>query len=172
MERLGSDGFEKRRIAMTLEEYNALPLLPCGKEPLLSVYDNMITRCYCPSKGVGYMRYGGRGIAVCEEWRRSFESFKTWALPLWQPGLQLDRIDNDGNYTPSNCRFVSRRDQARNRRNNRMITLGRKTLCLCDWLKIFGLSWKCFYSRLESGMSEAEALTLPPRTSKGDKWVD
>ena len=157
---------------MTIKDYNALPLLPCGKEPLFSVWDNMISRCYCPSKGVGYERYGGRGITVCDEWRRSYEAFKEWAVPLWQPGLQLDRIDNDGNYSPSNCRFVTRSAQARNRRNNHKVTLGRTTLCLCDWLTIFGISWKCFYSRLAAGMSEAEALTMPPLASRGDAWID
>ena len=146
---------------MTLEEYNALPALECGKEPLLSVWDNMRSRCYCPSKGDVYDRYGGRGITVCEEWKH-FQNFRAWAIPLWAPGLQLDRIDNDGNYCPDNCRFVTRHDQMRNTRRNRWITIGRKRCCLCDWLVFFGLSKKSFYQRLARGMSEIEALTTPP----------
>ena len=150
---------------MTIEEYNAIPPLACGKEPLMSVWDNMISRCYNRSKGPGYERYGGRGITVCDEWRH-FPAFKAWALPLWEPGLQLDRINNEGNYEPSNCRFVTPAEQARNRRNNRRVTIGRRTLCLCDWLAVFDLSEKCFYHRLETGMSEIEALTIPPRAGR------
>lgn len=146
---------------MTLEEYNALPALQNGKEPLLSVWDNMMSRCYCPSKGDVYDRYGGRGITVCEEWKH-FRAFRAWAIPLFEPGLQLDRIDNDGNYTPENCRFATRHDQMRNTRRNRRITIGRKTECLCDWLVFFSLSKRTFYDRLARGMSEIEALTTPP----------
>ena len=147
---------------MTHEEYEALLPLPCGKEPLFSIYDNMISRCYTPSKGAGYERYGGRGIKVCPEWRASFQAFREWAIPLFEPGLTLDRIDNDGDYTPENCRFATPVEQARNRRNNHKITIGRYTRCLIEWTEIFGLSRKTFYQRIARGMSEIEALTTPP----------
>ena len=77
--------------------------------PLYSKYTHMILRCYNP-KSNRYYRYGARGITVCDEWLESIDNFIEWAESIgYEPnrGLQIDRIDNDGNYEPSNCRFVS-----------------------------------------------------------------
>lgn len=82
--------------------------------PLYRVRNAMIERCYRPSCR-GFPRYGGRGITVCDEWRRSFAAFYEWAMSHgYAPGLQIDRIDNDGPYTPENCRFVTPRDNVLN----------------------------------------------------------
>lgn len=79
-------------------------------------------RCLNP-RCRAYRNYGGRGITVCDEWM-DFEPFLAWALDAgWQKGLDLDRIDNDGNYTPSNCRFVTRRENVNNRRKTTLITV-------------------------------------------------
>ena len=86
--------------------------------PLKRVWVNMMTRCsiYKGASAKTLARYAGRGITVCEEWRR-FQPFEQWALANgWKPGLQIDRIDNDGNYHPDNCRFVSPRENTLNRR--------------------------------------------------------
>lgn len=74
---------------------------------LYEVWNNMKARCYY-SKNPYYYRYGGRGISVCQEWRKSYITFKAWCLGNgWKKDLQIDRIEEDGNYCPSNCQFLS-----------------------------------------------------------------
>jgi len=82
--------------------------------PLYVVWANMKQRCY-NKNNTQYKDYGGRGIAVCEEWM-SAKAFIDWALPLWKKGLELDRTDNDGNYCPENCRFVTSKENVHNQR--------------------------------------------------------
>ena len=84
------------------------------KDKLYGSYRAMKMRCFEPSYH-HYNRYGGRGITVCQEWRESYSSFKKWAYESgYKPGLSLDRIDNDGNYCPENCRWVLQKEQVRN----------------------------------------------------------
>ncbi len=86
-----------------------------SKHPLYRVRVGMIARCHNP-KNTHFYCYGGRGITVCREWRDDRESFFLWALANgWEPGLDIDRRDNDGNYEPGNCRFVTPAVNARNR---------------------------------------------------------
>lgn len=85
--------------------------------PLYAVANAMIERCHNPNSD-GYERYGGRGITVCAEWRRDRAAFVSWALANgYRPGLQVDRENNDGPYSPANCRFVTRKVNCRNRRS-------------------------------------------------------
>jgi hypothetical protein len=86
--------------------------------PLYATWVGVKQRCYNPN-ATGYERYGGRGITVCDEWRESSEAFFTWAEGVgYEPGLTLDRIDNDKGYSPDNCRFVDKHIQNSNRRAN------------------------------------------------------
>ncbi len=92
----------------------------------------MKRRCTTP-KDDRYYRYGARGIRVCEEWQ-DFEVFYAWALEAgYREGLSIDRIDNDGNYTPDNCQWATRAMQSANRSNNRMLTAFGETKNLTDW---------------------------------------
>lgn len=77
------------------------------QDPLYRTWTNAKTRCYNP-KNKKYPRYGARGIRMCDEWLHDFPAFYKWANENgYKPGLQLDRRDNDGNYCPENCRFVT-----------------------------------------------------------------
>lgn len=82
---------------------------------LYEVWGAMKARCL-NKKDRSYQNYGGRGVSVCDDWVKSFDSFYIWASPLYQEGLSIDRIDNDGEYSPDNCRFTTRTVNAINRR--------------------------------------------------------
>ena len=84
--------------------------------PLYKVWINMKSRCFNPN-ATGYENYGGRGITVCKEWQYDFVNFHRWAIGVgYDPSLTIDRKENDGDYEPGNCRFVSRKYQSLNRR--------------------------------------------------------
>jgi len=81
--------------------------------PIKNTWEQMMNRCYCPSNKK-FHRYGGRGISVCKEWH-SFAVFKKWALLDWFPKATIDRIDNDGNYCPENCQWLTASDNSKKR---------------------------------------------------------
>lgn len=89
------------------------------KHPAYQSWSGMHARCRNP-KHIGYASYGARGIVVCEAWR-TFEGFWADMGPTWQEGLSIDRIDPDGNYEPSNCRWATWTQQANNKRNNKIL---------------------------------------------------
>lgn len=87
---------------------------------LVQVYNNMMHRCYNP-KDSHYRTYGGRGITVCTQWRFSYPEFRAWAIKCgWEPGLCVDRKNNDGPYTPDNCRIITVKENSRNRTNTKL----------------------------------------------------
>lgn len=85
------------------------------RHKLYGIWTGMRSRCNRP-KTIGYKNYGGRGISVCDEWENNYLSFHEWAIANgWKCGLQIDRINNDGNYTPENCRFVTKQQNLCNK---------------------------------------------------------
>ena len=127
---------------------------------LYRIYYNMITRCTNP-KVRSYARYGGRGIKVCKEWA-DFSKFKQWALSHgYDNNLTIDRIDNDGDYEPSNCQWVTAREQSLNTSRNHNITLHGITKPLDDWSKHYGINPKTVRDRLRRGWEIERALTTP-----------
>jgi hypothetical protein len=123
-----------------------------------SNWASMHTRCSNP-RGDSYPNYGGRGIKVCARWK-SFEAFYEDMGPC-PKGMQIDRIDNDGDYEPENCRWVTPTRNQRNRRSNRMLTYMGETLCVADWADRLELSREMIYFRLARGWTTERALSTP-----------
>ncbi len=124
------------------------------------VWRCMIERCL-REKHQQYRHYGGRGIKICDDWLHQndgYSNFKEWALTSgWQHGLQLDRIDNNGNYEPSNCRFVTKKDNARNKRNN-VVYNGE---CAADASIRLGGGKNLVTNRVKLGWSLKNAFNVP-----------
>ena|SRR6185437_8936275 len=114
-------------------------------------------RCYNP-RDTGYPFYGARGIIMCERWLHSLENFV--ADMGLRPSLKhsIDRIDNNGNYEPGNCRWATDVEQCRNRRSNRVITFNGRTACTAEWADILGINQQIIKDRLRRGWTEADAL--------------
>ena len=103
-----------------------------GEHKLRNVWHGMLHRCR-DQVSRGWHNYKGRGVAVCDEWK-VFEPFKEWAIGHgYSPGLEIDRIDNSGDYCPGNCRFVSRLLNSNNKRNNIRITAFGETKTATQW---------------------------------------
>jgi len=108
-----------------------------------------------------YEKYGGKGVTVCDEWLNSFESFRDWALVNgYEEGLSIDRIDNNGNYEPNNCRWSTRIEQANNTTNNRLIELFGSTKNLKQWCECFGFNYDKIRRRLNLGWDKYEAFEI------------
>lgn len=133
---------------------------PLRKDRLYGIWQNMKNRCGNPNVGC-FHRYGGRGIAVCQEWLHSFAAFKEWADGNgYAPDLQIDRIDNDGNYEPRNCRWATRLEQALNRNETLRLPDGRAGAVLA---RENGINSFAFAARVRLGWSVEEACTRPLR---------
>ena len=119
----------------------------------------MRQRCHNPNAW-NYGNYGGRGIQVCERWLESFENF--FADMGERPSKQhsLGRINNDGGYSPDNCRWATQREQTYNTSANTLITYAGKTLNLLDWSRPTGISVKLLRSRCDQGLPPATILHL------------
>jgi hypothetical protein len=131
--------------------------------PLYYTWTNMLRRCR-DAKIPNYKHYGGRGIKVCRRWH-NFRSFVKDIAPGWKPGLTLDRIDNNGNYTPLNCKWSTAREQCCNFRRNKMVTFRGETLCLSAWCRKLRINYGRVCSRIRNlHWSPEDALTLPVST--------
>lgn len=123
----------------------------------------MRARCEDPDDQ-SFPRYGGRGIFVCERWKK-FENFYA-DMGDRPPGLSLERIDNNGPYSPKNCRWATPSEQAANRRSERLIELDGRVMSVRDWAKERGLIYGTLLNRLRRGRSPESALN-PKLDSRG-----
>lgn len=128
------------------------------KTPLYRRWVSMKQRCDNP-KNKAYKNYGGRGIKVCRRWLK-FENFLA-DMGTPSPGLSLERKNNNGNYTPKNCRWATGSEQCRNTRRNHLIEAGGLNLCIAEWSERLGSSKNSIHSRLRKGMMPSEAVTKP-----------
>ena len=126
---------------------------------LYAVWNSMKQRCNNPNNKK-YPRYGGRGIKVCTEWLCSFDSFREWSVKNgYREGLTIDRINNDGNYEPSNCRWTDYKTQNNNTSAIKLITYNGETHTKAQWAELYGLSLKSVYQKMErNNISFIEAL--------------
>ena len=137
---------------------------------LYRVWNNMKNRCY-GENNPSYERYGGRGIAVCDEWL-DFNNFYDWSIKNGYKEesnygeCTLDRIDNNGDYCPENCRWVSLGDQQRNKSSNHLITYNGETRSIVEWAELLQIDPSVIRTRLYRGWDEVSALTFPPRKRK------
>lgn len=126
---------------------------------LYNIWARMKQRCENP-KLYGYKDYGGRGITVCAEWHE-FTPFYDWAMTHgYKENLTIDRIDLNGNYEPSNCRWVTMKVQANNKRRNHLITLNGETHTISEWARITGINKSTIRNRIVLyGWNIEKALT-------------
>lgn len=131
---------------------------------LYRIWAGIIQRCCNDRKPYEWEKYGGRGITVCDEWRKSFEAFQDWALSNgYRDELTIDRIDNDGPYCPGNCRWATIYEQNNNKRTSKYISFNGETGTLREFADKYGLAYSCLYARLEHGWNISEALFTPSR---------
>ena len=132
------------------------------------------TRLYCIWQGIkkrclnkntsNYYIYGGRGIKICDEWKNDFKSFHDWAYAngydesAKRGDCTIERIDVNGNYEPSNCRWATMKEQCRNTRSNKLITYNNETRCLMDWSYILNINYDTLLNRFKKGWTIEKAF--------------
>ncbi len=126
-------------------------------------WHGMINRC-TDRTNQSWKHYGGRGITVCDRWRESPDKFISDMGRRPSPRHSVDRIDVNGNYEPGNCRWATAKEQALNKRSNRMIAAQGETKTLSEWLMDprCSVSHQTFYNRLKQGFTDADSILLPP----------
>lgn len=130
-----------------------------SRSPEYWVWNGMKERCINP-KGTSYEIYGGRGIIVCERWL-NFENFYADMGPRPSDRHEIDRIDFNGNYEPSNCRWVTEKEQSKNKRSSRFLEFQGFKLTITEWAESSGISRTALSQRIGRGWSVEKALTTP-----------
>lgn len=126
-------------------------------------------RCYNP-KDAAYKNYGGRGIKICDEWldkEKGFINFYNWAINNgYKDNLTIDRIDNNGDYSPNNCRWVTMKIQANNTRHNKKITFKNETHTLTEWSEILNINLQTLAHRIKNKNKTIEECFVKSPTTK------
>lgn len=125
---------------------------------LYRIYKCMKTRCYNKNRN-DYKYYGGRGIVICDEWLNDFMAFYYWSINNgYDDTLTIDRIDVDGNYEPSNCRWATQKQQCNNYSRNILITYNGKTQNMRQWADELCIKQHTIACRHRKGWSDKECL--------------
>lgn len=136
-----------------------------GKPRTLVIWNGMKARCFNP-KSTSYKNYGGRGITICEEWL-VFENFHNWAITNgYADDLQIDRINNNGNYCPENCRWVKREENMRNCSYNHFVEIMGVRKTVSEWIKELGISKSVAYRHLNISDDNFVNYVLSVRKNK------
>lgn len=140
-----------------------------SKEKLYEIYTSIIRRCHNQNQK-SFKYYGGRGIKICDEWFNNYQSFKKWALENgYVEGLTIDRIDVNGNYEPSNCRWITKKEQQNNTRRNCFITYNGETKTISQWGEFYEIPYHILWRRLKENWDLEEAFGLKKRKRKTGK---
>lgn len=133
-------------------------------EKARNIYHAMMDRCY-NKESPSYANYGGRGIAVCEEWRADPGAYISWHLTNYIEGLDVHRINNQKGYSPENCQFVTRRENNNNRRNSVLLTHDSKTLSAAQWAREpcagKDVTGQLIRLRKNRGWTDSQSVTIP-----------
>lgn len=125
------------------------------------IWKDMLSRCYNP-KNNRYHRYGGRGITVCPEWKDNIQNFHNWAMQNgYRDDLTIDRINNEGPYSPENCRWVTHKEQLNNTSRNRRVTINGITKTVAQWSEETGTNRRTIEYRLDHGWPPEKAVKEP-----------
>lgn len=136
--------------------------MPRRRDRLYNAWNNIRSRCNTPTNPRFHV-YGGRGIKICAEWD-DFAAFRDLALSNgYADDLSIDRIDNDGDYEPSNCRWATAAEQAQNKQQTRWIEYQGERMNLMQLAKRTGISWFTLRGRLDAGLTPDEAVNHPLR---------
>lgn len=128
------------------------------KHPLYRSWIGMRNRCYY-KKHNRFQYYGGKGIQVCKEWKDSFITFYKWGIANgWSSGTSVDRIDNEKDYSPDNCKFSNVSEQNRNRTSNINLTIDGVTKIIIEWAEMTGVNYGTIRGRLKKGWSHKESV--------------
>ena len=127
--------------------------------PEFRTWTGMKTRCF-NVRSQDYEQYGGRGITVCDRWL-SFETFLADLGPRPTPQHSIDRINNDGNYEPGNCRWATKKEQSRNQSTSRILSLNGRSQSVAAWAEEVGMKADTLRHRLDRGQTLTEALSKP-----------
>lgn len=127
-----------------------------------AIWVKICRRCYNPNCKE-YPHYGGRGITMCDRWRYSFENFTADMGPRPSKQHSIDRIDNEGPYSPENCRWVTIDIQANNTSANHSLTYSGRTMTVAQWAKELSVSPFTLYRRAAYGWSDERIITTPVR---------
>lgn len=126
---------------------------------LYCIWVSMKQRCY-NQNNKDFRKYGERGIKVCDDWKNNFISFYDWSINNgYQENLTIDRINNNGDYEPNNCRWTDIKTQSNNRRTNIMLEYRGKRQSLTQWANEYNINPSTFNDRLERGWTMEQALT-------------
>lgn len=137
---------------------------------VFKTWAGIIQRCNNP-KQTHYKNYGGRGITVCEEWK-TFEGFWEWAQRSgYTDELTIERIDVNGNYEPSNCKWIPLSEQARNTTRNRRIIYNGENLPMVEWGERLGMTGDAISSRVDRGYTEEEAVSIPQMKPQALRYI-
>lgn len=129
------------------------------------IWDDMKARCYNPN-AVSYPNYGGKGIAICKEWKE-FIPFYEWAIQNgYKNNLTIDRLDNSKDYSPNNCRWVDMKTQANNRSTNHLVNYNGETLNLSQWATKLKFPYGLLVQRISRGWTFERAIQTPKHEYK------